>query len=170
MHGTPSSRPSASSLAGALLLTALLGVLAAGAFFRYQAAGRDLAAAQHKLEQRRAENVGLGRSAALVKNTRFRIKAESPGAILGIGAVYLDESGNPQSFQTASCRDSWLGERYAGGTLDLSVSARDCSWAGQVAFYVLQFQSSDPRYPRPITLVGSWSNPSHVSDNVVRLP
>ncbi len=132
--------------------------------------------ARHAVEQRQAEvaaiqqqNAVLARSAALVRQARFRVKAETPGTLLSIGAVHLDEAGQPQVFQTSACGD-WPGESYGAGSLDLSVSTPECSWAGQVAFYVVQFRSQHPHYPRPITLLGSWSNPTHVSDNVVRLP
>lgn len=166
---TGPSRPPLGNLLGALAVSTALCGFVAFAYARFRAAHGTVEARRAAVEARRQENVSLARSAALVKHTRFRIKAESAGTILAIGSLHLDDAGRPQVFQTSACGD-WVGEPYSNGSLDLSVSTRDCSWAGQVAFYVLQFQSAHPHYPRPVTLVGSWSNPTHVSDNVVRLP
>lgn len=163
------SRLRSVNLLGALAVSVALCGFAAFGHRRFQESQRTVEARRSVVEARREQNVTLARSAALIKNARFRIKAETAGTVLALGSVHLDDAGKPQVFQTASCGD-WLGESYSNGSLDLSVSTRDCSWAGQVAFYVLQFQSSHPHYPRPITLIGSWSNPTHVSENVVRLP
>lgn len=163
------SRPARGNLLGATAVSLALCAFAVFSYGRFREAQRTVEARRSAVETLRQQNTTLAHSAALIKNTRFRIKAETPGTVLAIGAVHLDEAGKPQVFQTAACAD-WLGERYSNGSLDLSVSTRECSWAGQVAFYVLQFQSAHPLYPKPITLLGSWSNPTHVSDNVVRLP